>query len=43
LLDRSLAQPGSILLSRDPLRIGDTRIRVTAATHYDVSGERYKK
>lgn len=43
LVDRSLAQAGSILLSRDPLRIGDTRIRITGATHYDVSGERYKK
>jgi sarcosine oxidase subunit alpha len=43
LLDRSLAQAGSVLLARDPLRIGDTRIRFTTATHYDVTGERYKK
>jgi methylglutamate dehydrogenase subunit C len=42
LIDGSLAQNGSVLLARDPLRIGDTPIRVTPVTHYDPDGERLR-
>jgi sarcosine oxidase subunit alpha len=42
LLARAHAGVGTELIARDPLRAGDTPVRVTAAVHFDVAGERMK-
>ena len=42
LLARDLATPDAIVLARDPLRHGDTPVRVTAVTHFDPAGERIR-
>jgi sarcosine oxidase subunit alpha len=38
----SCASEGTFLVARDPLRGGDTRVRVTAPVHFDPAGERMK-
>jgi len=42
LLARAHAGVGTELIARDPLRAGDTPVRVTAAVHFDPAGERMK-
>jgi len=42
LVARSAAAVGTLLLARDPLRGGDTEVRVSALVHFDPSGERMK-
>jgi glycine cleavage system aminomethyltransferase T len=42
LIARSAAANGTLLVARDPLRGGDTGVRVTAPVHFDPSGERMK-
>jgi len=42
LVARSFAAEGTLLVARDPLRGGDTRVRVTAPVHFDPAGERMK-
>jgi sarcosine oxidase subunit alpha len=42
LLSRAHAEMGMELIARDPLRSGDTPVRVTAAVHFDPAGERMK-
>jgi methylglutamate dehydrogenase subunit C len=42
LVARSHAVEGTALTARDPLRDGDTAVRVVAAAHYDPSGTRVK-
>jgi sarcosine oxidase subunit alpha len=42
LVARSFAAEGTLLVARDPLRGGDTPVRVTALVHFDPSGERMK-
>ena len=39
---RAAATDGALLLARDPLRGGDTTLRVTAAVHFDAAAERMK-
>jgi methylglutamate dehydrogenase subunit C len=38
----SSSSEGTLLVARDPLRGGDTRVRVTAPVHFDPAGERMK-
>jgi hypothetical protein len=33
---------GTLLVARDPLRSGNTQVRVTAPVHFDPNGERMK-
>ncbi|HXQ64582.1 MAG TPA: 2Fe-2S iron-sulfur cluster-binding protein [Steroidobacteraceae bacterium] len=42
LVARSLAAEGTQLVARDPLRGGDTAVRVSPLVHFDPSGERMK-
>jgi len=42
LIARSYAAEGTLLVARDPLRGGDTQVRVTASVHVDPNGERMK-
>jgi sarcosine oxidase subunit alpha len=42
LIARSSAADGTVLAARDPLRGGDTQVRVTACVHFDPTGERMK-
>jgi heterotetrameric sarcosine oxidase alpha subunit len=42
LVARSFAADGTLLVARDPLRGGDTPVRVTAVVHFDPNGERMK-
>jgi sarcosine oxidase subunit alpha len=39
---RSLSTDGTMLAARDPLRDGDTAVRVVSAVHFDPGGERMK-
>jgi len=42
LLARSHATEGTAVMGRDPIRSGDTALKVTATTHYDPASERMK-
>ena len=42
LLAREAAKIGNEVVARDPLRIGDTRVRVVPAVHFDPRNERMK-
>jgi glycine cleavage system aminomethyltransferase T len=39
---RAVATDGALLLARDPLRGGDTTLRITAPVHFDATAERMK-
>ena len=42
LIDRSLSKQDEVLVGRDPLRNGNTPIRITSMTHFDIAGERLR-
>jgi sarcosine oxidase subunit alpha len=42
LVARAQAMPGQTLFARDPLRGGDTRVRITPTVHFDPEGRRMK-
>jgi sarcosine oxidase subunit alpha len=42
LLARDQASSGAVVIARDPLRHGDTPVRVTAPAHFDPAGDRMR-